>query len=170
VNFSTRTVISPLLPIFEDELAISHAAAGSIFSFVAVGYTIILLLSGLLSPVFGYKRTIVLGFVVLTIAVFCFIYTHTYASMALICLLIGLGAGIYLPSAIPLITATFGRDNWGKAIAFHETAASSSILSVPLLTALALRFLHWRILFFILSTACLSVLISFWVFSPSPHP
>lgn len=31
LNFSTRTVLSPLLPIFEKELQISHALAGSIF-------------------------------------------------------------------------------------------------------------------------------------------
>lgn len=170
MNFSVRAAISPLLPIIEDELAISHAMAGSIFSFLAVGYTITLLLSGLLSPRIGYKRTIVLGFAILTIAVFCFKYTHTYASVVTIALLIGLGAGIYLPSAIPLITAIFGRDNWGKAFAFHETAASSSILAIPVLTALGLRFLHWRSLFVILSAACLIVLISFWAFSPSPHP
>lgn len=170
MNFSVRAVISPLLPIIEDELAISHAMAGSIFSFLAVGYTITLLLSGLLSPRIGYKRTIVLGFAILTIAVFCFKYIHTYASVVTIALLIGLGAGIYLPSAIPLITAIFGRDNWGKAFAFHETAASSSILAIPVLTALGLRFLHWRSLFVILSAACFVVLISFWAFSPSPHP
>jgi NNP family nitrate/nitrite transporter-like MFS transporter len=170
MNFSVRAVMSPLLPIIEDELAISHAMAGSIFSFLAVGYTITLLLSGLLSPRIGYKRTIVLGSAILTIAVFCFKYTHTYVSVVTIALLIGLGAGIYLPSAIPLITAIFGRDNWGKVFAFHETAASSSILAIPLLTALGLRFLHWKSLFVILSAACLIVLISFWAFSPSPHP
>ena len=170
MNFSTRTLISPLLPIIEDELAISHATAGSIFSFVAAGYTIALLLSGLLSPHIGYKRTIVLGFLILTTAVFCFAYAHTYAAVVAISLLIGLGGGIYLPSAIPLITAIFGRDNWGKAFAFHETAATSSILAIPLLAALCLRFLHWRSFFVILSVACLIVLASFWAFSPSTPP
>lgn len=57
LNFSTRTVISPLLPIIEDELTITHALAGSIFSFLSVGYTIALLLSGFLSPRVGYKRS-----------------------------------------------------------------------------------------------------------------
>jgi NNP family nitrate/nitrite transporter-like MFS transporter len=170
VNFSTRTLISPLLPIIEDELAISHAQAGSIFSFVAAGYTITLLLSGLLSPRIGYKRSIVLGFAILTAGVFFFKYAQTYAAVVTICLLIGLGSGIYLPSAIPLITGVFGRDNWGKAFAFHETAASSSILAIPVLTALGLHFLHWRSLFVILSAACLIVLSSFWAFTPSPHP
>lgn len=169
VNFSTRTVLSPLLPVIENELALSHAQAGSIFSFLSAGYTMTLLLSGLLSPRIGYKRTIVLGFVLLSAATLCFTSAHAYLSVAMISLLVGLGAGIYLPSAIPLITAVFGRDNWGKAIAFHETAASSSILAIPLLTALGLRFLHWRSLFTILSIACLVVLISFWALSPSPR-
>jgi NNP family nitrate/nitrite transporter-like MFS transporter len=169
VNFSTRTVLSPLLPVIETELALSHAQAGSIFSFLSAGYTITLLLSGLLSPRIGYKRTIVLGFLLLSAAVLCFTYAHTYLSVAMISFLVGLGAGIYLPSAIPFITAVFGRDSWGKAIAFHETAASSSILAIPLLTALGLRFLHWRSLFIILSTACVIVLISFWAFTPSPR-
>ena len=170
VNFSSRTVISPLLPIIEDEFAISHAVAGSIFSFLSVGYTITLLLSGVLSPRIGYKRSIILGFLILMTSQFSLRYTTTYASLAVASLFIGLGAGIYLPSAIPLITAVFGREHWGKAIAFHETAASFSVFSIPLLTAIALRFLNWRTIFFILSAACLIVCTFFCIFSPDPSP
>jgi len=170
LNFSTRTVISPLLPIIEDELAISHALAGSIFSFLSAGYTITLILSGLLSRRIGYKWSIVLGFTILMTAVFCLKYAATYPSFAAVSLFIGLGAGIYLPSAIPILTAIFGSDNWGKVIAFHETAPSFSILFIPILTAVALRFFHWSDLFVILSMACLIVLISFWVFSPDTRP
>lgn len=170
VNFSARTVISPLLPIIEDEFAISHAVAGSIFSFLSVGYTITLLLSGVLSPRIGYKRSIALGLLILMTSLFFLRYTTTYASLAVASLFIGLGAGIYLPSAIPLITAVFGREHWGKAIAFHETAASFSVFSIPLLTAIALRFLNWRAIFFILSAACLIVCTFFCIFSPDPSP
>ena len=170
VNFSARTVFSPILPILEDEFAISHALAGLIFSFVSLGYTITQFLSGLLSPRIGYKRTIIVGFAILTTAVFSLRYAHTYASVVTVSLFIGLGGGIYLPSAIPLITKTFGRNNWGKAIAFHGTAAPLSILAIPLLTALALRFLDWRNLFFILSAASLIVLSFFWILSPDPRP
>lgn len=170
LNFSTRTVISPLLPIIKDELTITHALAGSVFFFLSVGYTITLLLSGFLSPRVGYKRSIILGFAILMTAVFCLKYATSYPSFAAVCLFIGLGAGIYLPSSIPLLTTAFGPDNWGKAIAFHETAASLSILSIPLLTAVALRLFHWRALFPILSTACLIAIVSFWMFSPDPRP
>ena len=170
VNFSTRTIISPLLPIIEDELAISHALAGSIFSFLSLGYTITLLLSGLLSPRIGYKRSIIVGLAICMAALFYLKYATTYSSIATVTLFIGLGAGIYLPSAIPLLTASFGRDSWGKAIAFHDTAPSLSLLSIPILTAFALRAFHWRELFVILSAACLIALIAFWAFSPDPHP
>ena len=170
VNFSARTVISPLLPIIEDEFAISHAVAGSIFSFLSVGYTITLLLSGVLSPRIGYKRSIALGLLILMTSLFSLRYATTYTSLAVASLFIGLGAGIYLPSAIPLITAVFGREHWGKAIAFHETAASFSAFSIPLLTAIALRFLNWRTIFFILSAACLIVCVFFFIFSPDPSP
>jgi len=170
LNFSTRTIISPLLPIIEDELAISHAMAGSIFSFLSAGYTITLLLSGFLSPRIGYKRSIVLGFTILITAVFCLKYARSYPSFAVATLFVGLGAGIYLPSVMPLLTAIFARDNWGKAIAFHETAASFSILSIPLLTVVALRFFHWRVLFTILSMAAFVVIIFFCIFSPDPRP
>ncbi len=170
VNFSYRTVISPLLPIIEDEFAISHAVAGSIFSFLSVGYTITLLLSGVLSPRIGYKRSIILGFLILMTSQFFLRYSTTYTSLAVASLFIGLGAGIYLPSAIPLITAVFGRNHWGKAIAFHETAASFSVFSIPLLTAIALRFLNWRTIFFILSAAGLIVCVFFFIFSPDPSP
>jgi NNP family nitrate/nitrite transporter-like MFS transporter len=169
VNFSSRTIISPILPIIEDEFAISHAVAGSIFSFLSLGYTITLLLSGVLSPRIGYKRSIALGFLVLMTSLFFLRYSTTYASFAAASLFIGLGAGIYLPSAIPLITAVFEHKNWGKAIAFQETAASFSILSIPLLTAIALRFLNWRSLFLVLSVACLFVCTFFCIFSPDPR-
>ena len=169
LNFSTRTIISPLLPIIEDKLAISHAMAGSIFSFLSAGYTIALLLSGFLSSRIGYKRSIIFGFTILLTAVFCLKYATSYPSFAVFTLFVGLGAGIYLPSVMPLLTAIFARDNWGKVIGFHETAASFSIFSVPLLTAVALHFFHWRSLFLILSIACLIVVIFFCIFSPDPR-
>ena len=60
--FSCRIIISPLLPVIEDELTISHALAGGLFFFLSLGYATAVLLSGLLSVRIGHKRTIALGF------------------------------------------------------------------------------------------------------------
>ena len=170
LNFSSRAVLSPLMPIIEDEFSISHALAGSIFTFVAIGFTITLLLTALLAARIGYKKCIALGFLILAVSMFGLKCATTFPFLALIAFSIGLGAGVYLPSAIPLLTEIFEPKNWGKAIALHDTGATFSVLSIPILTAIAVRFLHWRTLLVILGASCLVLLVFFWVFSPDPHP
>jgi NNP family nitrate/nitrite transporter-like MFS transporter len=168
VIFSSRMIVSPLLPVIEDELALTHASAGSFLVFLGGGYTATMLLAGFLSPRIGYKRTIMIGFLVVTTTLYFLQYATTYVSLALFMLLIGIGAGVYLPSVIPIITTIFGRRNWGKAIALHDTAGSSSAFCVPILTALALHSFSWKTLFTLLSVACLIAVICFWVFVPDP--
>jgi len=170
LNFSCRAVLSPLMPIIEDEFAITHALAGSIFTFLSIGFTITLLLTALLAARIGYKRCIALGFLILAVSLFSLKCVVTFTSLALASFFIGLGAGFYIPSAIPLLTEIFEPKNWGKAIALHDTGASFSTLSIPVLTAVAVRFIHWRTLLVILCASCLVLLIFFWVFSPDPHP
>jgi len=170
LNFSTRTVLSPLLPIFEKELQISHALAGSIFLFMAVGYTSSLLVSNWITPRIGFKKSIAVGFVVLIGALISLVFTRTYWGLGAVAFVLGFGGGLYLPCALPLLTSTIHPDKWGKAIAFHETAATFSILVIPLLAAAALRFLDWTVLIVVLSGLCLVVTIVFLVRSPDLRP
>lgn len=170
LNFSTRTVLSPLLPIFENELHISHALAGSIFLFMAVGYTSSLLVSSWITPRIGFKKSIATGFIVLIGALFLLVFTGTYWGLGVVAFFLGFGGGLYIPCALPLLTSTIHPDKWGKAIAFHETAASCSLLVIPLLAAAALRFLHWTWLVVVLSGLCLIMTIVFLVRSPDPRP
>jgi len=158
LNFSSRAIISPLLPVIEDELAISHALAGSLFFFTASGFTVANLFSGFLSYRIGYKKSIMLCFAVMTVGIFVMRYAATYTGIVAVCLFIGVGGGIYLPNAIPLLTDIFSRKHWGKVIAFHDSGASFSILAVPLLVALGLPFFHWRTLFLIMAGASVILL------------
>jgi NNP family nitrate/nitrite transporter-like MFS transporter len=170
LNFCVRMSFSPLLPIIEGELAITHAVAGSLFSFMAVGSTISVLMSGWVSKHIGYKRSIIFSFIALALVSLCLTGTHTYYSFAGCAFLIGLTAGFYLPCSIPLITSIVSRVNWGKAIAFHDTAASFSFLAAPILVALTIRFYHWQSFFVMLSGACALCIVLFWAFAPNPRP
>jgi NNP family nitrate/nitrite transporter-like MFS transporter len=170
LNFSTRTVLSPLLPLVEEELAITHALAGSLFFYMSVGFTISVFISGWISKYLGYKRSIIVSFLTLALALVGFRFAETYYYFAAASFFVGLTSGIYFPCAIPLITSIFSRKNWGKAIGFHETAASASFLAIPLLVALALRFCHWKTCFIMFSGVCLLVIIFFWVLAPDPRP
>jgi NNP family nitrate/nitrite transporter-like MFS transporter len=167
LNFSSRTILSPLLPVIEDEFTISHALAGSLFFYLSLGYAITLLLSGPLSVRIGHKRTIGLGFGILATTLYSLRYASNYYSIATASFFIGLGCGLYLPSAIPMLTAFYRRRNWGKAIALHDTGASFSVLVIPLLTVLGLKFIQWKNLFVILCGACLTMIILYWLFIPN---
>ena len=76
--------------------------------------------------------------------------------------------GTYLPSILPIITETYDYRHWGKAIGFHDSAASLSIFSIPILVAFGLHFLSWRNLLLILGIASLLLPIYFWKVSVEP--
>jgi NNP family nitrate/nitrite transporter-like MFS transporter len=170
LNASSRVVLSPLLPIIEDELVITHALAGSLFFYMSVGLTISVFMSGWVAKHIGYKRSILYSFIVLILVFVCFRYAQTYYAFAGFSFALGLTVGIYLPCSVPLITSMISRRNWGKAIAFHDTAPSFSFLAIPILIAFALRLFHWKVFFLLLSGVCAVSIILFWVFVSDPHP
>jgi NNP family nitrate/nitrite transporter-like MFS transporter len=170
LNSSSRLVLSPLLPIIEDELVITHALAGSLFFYMSVGLTISVFMAGWISKHIGYKRSIIYSFIALVFVFICFRYAQTYYYFAACSFLLGFTSGIYLPCSVPLITSIISRKNWGKALAFHDTAPSSSFLAIPILVAFVLRFYHWKSFFIMLSGACALFIVFFWVFAPDPRP
>jgi NNP family nitrate/nitrite transporter-like MFS transporter len=170
LNASSRVVLSPLLPIIEDELTLTHVLAGSLFFYMSIGLTISVFMSGWISKHIGYKRSIIYSFAVLVSVFMCFRYAQTYYSFSAFSFLLGLTIGIYLPCSIPLITSMISRENWGKAIAFHDTAPSFSFFAMPILVAFTLRFFHWKAFFVMLSGACALIMVFFWVFAPDPRP
>jgi NNP family nitrate/nitrite transporter-like MFS transporter len=170
LNFSSRTILAPLLPLIEDALSINHAMAGGFFFAFSVGYTIALLGSGLTALRIGYKKSILLSFIILVLCYSALGLATSYRLFMTIMFFMGISSGFYLPCAIPLITAAFPRAHWGKAISVHETAAGFSILSLPFLTVLALRFIQWRTIFWVLAAACLAIIFFLMAFLPDPRP
>jgi MFS family permease len=168
LNFSTRTVLSPLLPIFEKEIGFGYALAGSVFLYLSVGYTGSLVAAGWIIPRIGFKKAIALGFFVLIAAFVGLVFIKSYVHLVLVAFFLGLGGGIYLPCALPLLTSAVPPDKWGKSIAFHETAASFSILATPLLVAAALAFTGWPTLIITLSFLCLAMILTFLILLPEP--
>jgi NNP family nitrate/nitrite transporter-like MFS transporter len=166
--FTTRTILSPLLPIIKSELGLTHAMAGGLYLFGGVGSTAASLLSGYLASKIGVKKLIIICFGACAAASIGISFATSYATLAGWLFLLGMTSGFYLPCSIPLITTIFQSKNWGKAISFHETAAGFNILTVPLIIAFALGFLEWRSVFpFFVAIIIIPVLV-FWYMSPDP--
>ncbi|HOJ44254.1 MAG TPA: MFS transporter, partial [Syntrophorhabdaceae bacterium] len=121
INFSIRIAFSPILPIVEDEFSVSHGKASSIFIFLSAGYGIGVLVSGLFSGRVGYKRSIIISLLLLSLVTFLIPFVYNFSLLYLSSFLLGFSVGIYLPAAIPLITEYYSEKQWGKAITIHDT-------------------------------------------------
>ena len=168
LNFSTRTVFSPILPLIEDSLSISHGAAGGLFTSLSIGYSLTLLIAGRFASIWGYKRTVVIGFMGTGIVLLGFQWVESYITFHILFFLLGIATGTYLPSIIPIITETYDYKHWGKTIGSHDSAASFSIFSVPILIAFGLNYLSWKNLLLILGIVSLLLPIYFWKISVEP--
>jgi MFS transporter, NNP family, nitrate/nitrite transporter len=167
-NFSSRTILSPLLPIFENELGMSHTLSGSLFVFVSAGFTLSLLAAGWLGSRFGPKKAIAAANTLFIVALILLRFGNSYAYVAAVAFFLGLGTGLYLPSAVPILTSTFRQETWGRVFAFHETASSFSFLAIPLLTAISLRFFDWESYLLVFAGAFAIVTLIFLSVAPAP--
>ena len=165
MNIGMRAVFSPILPIIEDEFAITHARAGGIYMLQSAGYAVSIFFAGLYAGAFGYKKSIVFCLFLGAAACFLVPFARTISTLCALACLSGVAAGIYLPSAIPLITDYFTERQWGKSIAIHDSAASFSIVSLPFIALSILHFLPWRGIFIVFGSLFCACALSFMLAS-----
>ena len=147
INFSVRILFSPILPLLEDEFMVNHARASGIFTFMSAGYGVAVLLAGLFSGRIGYKKTIIMCLASLCLLNFVIPFVRNFYLLYLFALVLGFAHGLYIPSAIPLLTEYYAEKNWGKAISIHDTGASMAIFATPLVALGLLQFFPWRGIF-----------------------
>jgi MFS family permease len=168
LNFSTRSAFSPILPLVEDSLSLSHGEAGGLFTSYSIGYSVTLFVTGRFGSVWGYKRTVVFGFMCIGLVFIALQWAESYSTFHILFLLLGVASGTYLPSILPILTETYDYRHWGKVIGLHESAASFSIFAIPVLVAFGLHFFSWRRLLLVLGIASLLLPIYFWKVSVEP--
>ena len=149
INFSIRIAFSPILPLVEDEFSVSHGKASSIFIFLSAGYGIGVFVSGLFSGRVGYKKSITISLLLLSLVNFLIPFVYSFSLLYLFSFLLGFSVGIYLPAAIPLIIEYYSEKQWGKAISIHDTGASIAIFATPLISIFLLHFFKWRDMFMV---------------------
>ena len=157
-NFSLRIVFSPILPIIEDEFMVKHAQASSIFIFLSAGYSFAMIVSGFFSSKLGYKKSIVSSLALSSLVALLIPLVYNFLLLFLFAFVLGFSIGLYLPSTISLITEYYSEKNWGKAIAIHDTGASSAIFATPFVALGLLNFFPWRGIFVVF--ACIILICS----------
>jgi NNP family nitrate/nitrite transporter-like MFS transporter len=145
VNFLARILFAPLLPAIEAELKIGHAAAGSLFVYLSSGYFISLLGSSFISARLTHRRVLAGSAIATGVVLLLATASQGLGSLRLIALVLGLACGLYLPSAIATLTDMVDGQHWGKALAIHELAPNLAFTLAPLIAAVMLPHVSWRI-------------------------
>lgn len=148
-NYTSRTIFSPIMPLIEDEFAITHARASSLFTFTSIGYGISLFVSGIFAGFFGYKKSILLSLGISALVLFLIPQTKFFSQLTVLAFIFGMAVGVYIPSIIPLMTEYYEEKSWGRAIGVHDTAASLSVFAAPLIALFLLKFFNWRGIFYV---------------------
>lgn len=143
-NFMARIIFSPLLPNIEADLNINHAQAGSFFFLIACGYFLSLTGSAYISGFFQHRGIIIFSALVLGLVLPAISLCQSPGTIRIGLVIIGMAAGLYLPSAIATLTSTVKPNRWGRAIAIHELAPNMSFILAPVLAGFLLKWVSWR--------------------------
>jgi len=144
LNFLSRIVLAPLMPTVERDLNIGHGEAGSLFFIIALGYCPMLLGSGFVSSRLNHRRTIILSSLAVGGAFLFVSFSRSLWGIRLGLLILGMAAGLYLPSGILTIIGLVRSKDLGKAMAIHELAPNAGFLIAPLLAEALLGWFSWR--------------------------
>jgi NNP family nitrate/nitrite transporter-like MFS transporter len=164
LNFLSRIVLAPLMPAVEKDLKIGHGEAGSLFFIISLGYCPMLLGSGFVSSRLNHRRTIILSSLAVGGAFLFVGLSHSLWGVRLGLLILGMAAGLYLPSGILTIIGLVRSKDLGKAIAIHELAPNLGFLIAPLLAEALLGWFSWRGVLILVGIASIlgGVVFAFW--------
>ena len=111
LNFVSRVIMAPLLPIVEAELGMGHGQAGSLFFFMASGYGVGLLGSGFVSHLLTHRLTIAFAGMMGGISLIIISRSASIGAIHTGLVLIGVFAGFYLPSGIATLTGLVSKEH-----------------------------------------------------------
>ena len=145
------------MPNIETELSLSHGEAGSLFLLISIGYFVALLGSGFISSQLTHRKTIILSSLTVGVTLIGISLTNDLRGVRLGLFILGMAAGIYLPSGIATLTSLISPKHWGKAIAIHELAPNLGFVAAPIVSEALLLWVSWRAVFALIGLSSLLV-------------
>ena len=144
LTFISRFIFAPLMPTIGEDLGITSSQAGSIFLMGSVGFFFASILSGFVAARINHRGTLVLSIMGVGLALIACAFAGSLWAIQMVMLILGIAAGLNLPSNMATITAMVSREDWGKALAIQQMAPPLSLVLGPLLSVLLLNWLSWQ--------------------------
>ena len=165
MNFVSRAILSPVLPLIEDEFGVTHARATSIFLFLGLGYGLSVFFSAVYARTLGPRKSVCAALLTLGLSLLAISQVRTFDLFYLFSLTLGLGAGMYLPAMIPILTEYYDQRDWGKVIAIHDSGSPLGLFATPFIVIVVLLFLPWRGMLIFIATVYFLCAVMFYSWS-----
>jgi NNP family nitrate/nitrite transporter-like MFS transporter len=162
LTFISRFIFAPLMPAIGQDLGITPGQAGSVFLIGSLGVFVASICSGFVSSRFNHRGTLIVSTLGVCLALLGCYFTSSLWGIRIVMLVLGIAAGLNLPSNVATITAMVTRQDWGKALAVQQMAPPLSLVLGPLLTIVFLTWFSWRIPLVFLGCFSLVVALAFF--------
>jgi len=145
--FVFRVLLSPLLPLIEQEYGITHGQSSLLITAMSLTYATVHLPAGMLAVRFGLQRTITTALLLSALCAVLVFLAPDFWWLALTVSMLGLSLGMYFPSAISLLSRVFPPGRVGRVIGLHETASQTGLVVGSLAAGALAPLLGWQELF-----------------------
>jgi len=164
MNVFSRVILSPMLLTLETDLLLSHAQAAIFFLFISTGLCLSMFFSGFLSSKITHRQTIIFSAVLCGLSLIAASYSTSLLGVRISLFLLGIGAGLYLPSGIATVTSLVEVRDLGKAMATHELGPTIGLVAAPLFVGVLSTFTTWRGMMAVIGLANLMMALIFSLF------
>ncbi len=125
-------MLTPLLPVIRDGLALSYAQAGLLVSAFTVSSGLSQAPIGMLADRFTPRTVIVLGLFGTAVCMVLFGLALEYWLLLVVLVAMGVVAGTYHAPAATALAQAFEKDRLGRALGMHTVGGNLSFFATPL--------------------------------------
>lgn len=163
ITFIDSTVINVALPVLQRELGTDIVGAQWIVEAYALMLSALILVGGSLGDRLGRRRIFSAGLLLFTVASAGCGLAQTTAHLIVARAVQGVGAAMLVPGSLAIISASFSKEDRGRAIGTWSGFTAISAGIGPVLGGWLVENVSWRWIFFInLPLAALVLLITWW--------
>ena len=163
ITFIDSTVVNVALPVLQRELGTDIVGAQWIVEAYSLMLSALILVGGSLGDRFGRKRVFSFGLLLFALASAACGVSQTSGQLILARAAQGVGAALLVPGSLAIISASFSKEERGRAIGTWSGFTAISAGIGPILGGWLVEHSSWRWIFFInLPLAALTLAITWW--------
>lgn len=165
---SQTMIISPILPMIGNQLAIGDAALGTLVSAYSIMVGVFAIISGPISDKFGRRRMLMTGAGAMTLALLLHGLVQGYATFLAVRVFAGMAGGMLSGAAVSYIGDYFpyARRGWATGWVMSGSAFGQ-IIGIPLGIVMAERW-GFRSPFYVFAATMVFTFLLLWLKVPQP--